>query len=60
MKMKTIGNIFVEENELFQAGHIQDHVFSFNWSSVSSMHNVQMESVGVDWAKAAKAVMYEG
>lgn len=56
MKMKTIGNIFVEENELFQAGH----VFSFNWSSVSSMHNVQMESVGVDWAKAAKAVMYEG
>lgn len=55
MKMKTICNIFVEENELFQAGHIQDHLFSFNWSSVRSMHNVQMESVRCGLAEGSQS-----
>lgn len=40
-----MSNISVEGNVLFQVGYVQDHPFRFNQSSVSCMHNVQMESM---------------
>ena len=43
--MKIISNISVEGNVLFQVGYVQDHPFRFNPSRVSTMYNVQMESV---------------
>lgn len=45
LKMKAISNIHVEGNVLFHVGYAQDRPFRFNPSNVSTVNNVQMESV---------------
>lgn len=55
IKMKTVSNVSVEGNVLFQVGYVQDHPFRFNQSSVSTMYNVQMELMRCGLAEGSQS-----